>query len=144
MIKIWSGKFVKKVSNEFLSLQLHADGYHTSPTHQRTPLVPRDLGEDFNLDFDDESARPLDPRKAKNAKWVHSRHKGIHLRGNFGNHSLTLIRIHTHCTELTEMPNIKSIINHHLKLPINSRSVFPHLDSHFPSLSCHKISLRFV
>ena len=50
------------------SRQLQADGYHTSPTHQRTPLVPRDLGEDFNLDYDEESSRPLDPRKPKNAK----------------------------------------------------------------------------
>lgn len=47
-----------------------------SPTHQRTPLVPRDLGEDFSLDLDgDENgviasgrSRPLDPRKPKNAK----------------------------------------------------------------------------
>lgn len=35
-------------------MQLQADGYHTSPAHQRTPLVPRDLGEDFNLDFDED------------------------------------------------------------------------------------------
>lgn len=53
-------------------MQLNADGYgsHTSPTHHtvRTPLVPRDLGEDFSLDFDDEP--PLDPRKPKNAKYV--------------------------------------------------------------------------
>ncbi|CAD7091346.1 unnamed protein product [Hermetia illucens] len=49
--------------------QLHADGYHTSPTHQRTPLVPRDLGEDFNLDFDDD--QPLDYRKPKNANDPH-------------------------------------------------------------------------
>lgn len=52
--------------------QLNADGYgsHTSPTHHtvRTPLVPRDLGEDFSLDFDDDP--PLDPRKPKNAKYV--------------------------------------------------------------------------
>ncbi|KAL5276843.1 OTOP3 family protein [Megaselia abdita] len=46
--------------------QLHADGYHTSPAHQRTPLVPRDLGEDFNLDFDDDFN--LDFRRPKNAK----------------------------------------------------------------------------
>lgn len=47
-----------------------------SPTHQRTPLVPRDLGEDFSLDLDGDengviasgSSRPLDPRKPKNAK----------------------------------------------------------------------------
>lgn len=53
-------------------MQLNADGYgsHTSPTHHtvRTPLVPRDLGEDFSLDFEDEPA--LDPRKPKNAKYV--------------------------------------------------------------------------
>ncbi|CRK93108.1 CLUMA_CG006518, isoform C [Clunio marinus] len=49
-------------------IKLNADGYHTSPTHQRTPLVPRDLGEDFNLDCDDEISRPLDSRKPKNAK----------------------------------------------------------------------------
>lgn len=48
------------------SNQLHADGYHTSPAHQRTPLVPRDLGEDFNLDFDDDF--PIDARHPKNAK----------------------------------------------------------------------------
>ncbi|XP_055713276.1 proton channel OtopLc isoform X4 [Phlebotomus papatasi] len=46
--------------------QLNPDGYgsHTSPTHQRTPLVPRDLGEDFSLDYAEE---PLDPRRPKNA-----------------------------------------------------------------------------
>ncbi|XP_054727328.1 proton channel OtopLc isoform X5 [Anastrepha obliqua] len=48
------------------SHQLHADGYHTSPAHQRTPLVPRDLGEDFNLDFDEDF--PIDARRPKNAK----------------------------------------------------------------------------
>ncbi|XP_055844390.1 proton channel OtopLc isoform X9 [Episyrphus balteatus] len=49
------------------SNQLHADGYHTSPAHQRTPLVPRDLGEDFNLDFDDDF--PIDAKRGpKNAK----------------------------------------------------------------------------
>lgn len=52
---------------KFMHQQLQADGYHTSPTHQRTPLVPRDLGEDFNLDYDEESTR-ADPRKPKNAK----------------------------------------------------------------------------
>ncbi|XP_037918939.1 proton channel OtopLc isoform X3 [Hermetia illucens] len=52
-----------------ISIKLHADGYHTSPTHQRTPLVPRDLGEDFNLDFDDD--QPLDYRKPKNANDPH-------------------------------------------------------------------------
>lgn len=46
-------------------MQLNQDGYHTSPTHQRTPLVPRDLGEDFNLDHEEEE---IDPRKPKNAK----------------------------------------------------------------------------
>lgn len=55
-----------------IGMQLNADGYglHTSPTHHtvRTPLVPRDLGEDFSIDFDDEPA--LDPRKPKNAKYV--------------------------------------------------------------------------
>ncbi|XP_023031037.1 proton channel OtopLc isoform X5 [Drosophila willistoni] len=48
------------------SNQLHGDGYHTSPAHQRTPLVPHDLGEDFNLDFDDDF--PIDARRPKNAK----------------------------------------------------------------------------
>lgn len=58
--------------------QFNSDGYHVSPTHQRTPLVPRDLGEDFSLDLDGDegggvcvasgSGRPLDPRKPKNAK----------------------------------------------------------------------------
>ncbi|XP_067640767.1 proton channel OtopLc isoform X3 [Eurosta solidaginis] len=52
------------------SNQLHADGYHTSPAHQRTPLVPRDLGEDFNLDFDDDF--PIDVRRPKNAKVCYS------------------------------------------------------------------------
>ncbi|XP_065362939.1 proton channel OtopLc isoform X2 [Calliphora vicina] len=47
-------------------VKLHADGYHTSPAHQRTPLVPRDLGEDFNLDFDDDF--PIDAKRPKNAK----------------------------------------------------------------------------
>ncbi|XP_059224353.1 proton channel OtopLc isoform X16 [Stomoxys calcitrans] len=46
--------------------QLNGDGYHTSPAHQRTPLVPRDLGEDFNLDFDDDF--PIEVRRPKNAK----------------------------------------------------------------------------
>jgi len=46
--------------------QLQGDGYHTSPAHQRTPLVPHDLGEDFNLDFDDDF--PIDARRPKNAK----------------------------------------------------------------------------
>ncbi|XP_011290957.1 proton channel OtopLc isoform X4 [Musca domestica] len=50
--------------------QLHGDGYHTSPAHQRTPLVPRDLGEDFNLDFDDDF--PIEVRRPKNAKVVYS------------------------------------------------------------------------
>ncbi|KAH8283258.1 hypothetical protein KR044_006678 [Drosophila immigrans] len=48
------------------SHQLQGDGYHTSPAHQRTPLVPHDLGEDFNLDFDDDF--PIDARRPKNAK----------------------------------------------------------------------------
>ncbi|XP_070074964.1 proton channel OtopLc isoform X6 [Drosophila takahashii] len=48
------------------SNQLQGDGYHTSPAHQRTPLVPHDLGEDFNLDFDDDF--PIDARRPKNAK----------------------------------------------------------------------------
>ncbi|XP_023031032.1 proton channel OtopLc isoform X1 [Drosophila willistoni] len=47
-------------------VKLHGDGYHTSPAHQRTPLVPHDLGEDFNLDFDDDF--PIDARRPKNAK----------------------------------------------------------------------------
>lgn len=56
--------------------QFNSDGYHVSPTHQRTPLVPRDLGEDFSLDLDGEEggvasgSRAIDPRKPKNAKWV--------------------------------------------------------------------------
>lgn len=60
----------------YVNLQLNADGYgsHTSPTHinLRTPLVPRDLGEDFSIGYDDDvivqSTLPLDPRKPKNAK----------------------------------------------------------------------------
>jgi hypothetical protein len=50
--------------------QLNSDGYgaHTSPTHHRTPLVPRDLGENFNLGIDDDEEIQLDPRKPKNAK----------------------------------------------------------------------------
>lgn len=52
-------------------MQLNADGYgsHISPTHTniRTPLVPRDLGEDFSIGYDDDQ-QPLDPRKPKNAK----------------------------------------------------------------------------
>ncbi|XP_064555619.1 proton channel OtopLc isoform X9 [Drosophila montana] len=48
------------------SNQIQGDGYHTSPAHQRTPLVPHDLGEDFNLDFDDDF--PIDARRPKNAK----------------------------------------------------------------------------
>ncbi|KAH8386758.1 hypothetical protein KR093_002396 [Drosophila rubida] len=48
------------------SHQLQGDGYHTSPAHQRTPLVPHDLGEDFNLDFDEDF--PIDARRPKNAK----------------------------------------------------------------------------
>ncbi|XP_050746557.1 proton channel OtopLc isoform X4 [Drosophila biarmipes] len=51
------------------SNQLQGDGYHTSPAHQRTPLVPHDLGEDFNLDFDDEF--PIDARRPKNANGKH-------------------------------------------------------------------------
>lgn len=52
---------------------MNADGYglHTSPAHTnlRTPLVPRDLGEDFSIGYDDEPpAIPLDPRIPKNAK----------------------------------------------------------------------------
>ncbi|KAL7745237.1 hypothetical protein ACLKA6_008285 [Drosophila palustris] len=46
-------------------VKLQGDGYHTSPAHQRTPLVPHDLGEDFNLDFDDDF--PIDARRPKNA-----------------------------------------------------------------------------
>lgn len=50
-------------------LQLSADSYatHVTPAHQRTPLVPPDLGEDFSL-TNDEAAVYLDPRKPKNAK----------------------------------------------------------------------------
>nr|NP_001259254.1 Otopetrin-like a, isoform D [Drosophila melanogaster]AGB95100.1 Otopetrin-like a, isoform D [Drosophila melanogaster] len=51
------------------SNQLQGDGYHTSPAHQRTPLVPHDLGEDFNLDFDDDF--PIDARRPKNANDIH-------------------------------------------------------------------------
>ncbi|XP_064555618.1 proton channel OtopLc isoform X8 [Drosophila montana] len=47
-------------------VKIQGDGYHTSPAHQRTPLVPHDLGEDFNLDFDDDF--PIDARRPKNAK----------------------------------------------------------------------------
>lgn len=65
----------KKI-NKILFKQFNSDGYHVSPTHQRTPLVPRDLGEDFSLDLDGDdgggagcsNSRPLDPRKPKNAK----------------------------------------------------------------------------
>lgn len=48
--------------------QLSSDAYppHISPAHQRTPLVPPDLGEDFSL-INDEVVY-LDPRKPKNAK----------------------------------------------------------------------------
>lgn len=67
-IDIYNNYFQEIILMKFMLQQLQADGYHTSPTHQRTPLVPRDLGEDFNLDYDDESTRPLDPRKPKNAK----------------------------------------------------------------------------
>lgn len=51
-------------------MQLNSDGYgsHTSPAHQRTPLVPRDLGEDYNIDLHDDPTTPFDPRKPKNAK----------------------------------------------------------------------------
>ncbi|XP_017963526.1 proton channel OtopLc isoform X2 [Drosophila navojoa] len=50
-------------------VKLQGDGYHTSPAHQRTPLVPHDLGEDFNLDFDDDF--PIDARRPKNANGNH-------------------------------------------------------------------------
>ncbi|XP_051860462.1 proton channel OtopLc isoform X8 [Drosophila albomicans] len=50
-------------------VKLQGDGYHTSPAHQRTPLVPHDLGEDFNLDFDDDF--PIDVRRPKNANGNH-------------------------------------------------------------------------
>ncbi|KMZ08320.1 proton channel OtopLc isoform X7 [Drosophila simulans] len=50
-------------------VKLQGDGYHTSPAHQRTPLVPHDLGEDFNLDFDDDF--PIDARRPKNANDKH-------------------------------------------------------------------------
>ncbi|XP_017054744.1 proton channel OtopLc isoform X2 [Drosophila ficusphila] len=50
-------------------VKLQGDGYHTSPAHQRTPLVPHDLGEDFNLDFDDDF--PIDARRPKNANGKH-------------------------------------------------------------------------
>jgi len=58
----------KLIANVFCDplQQLQGDGYHTSPAHQRTPLVPHDLGEDFNLDFDDDF--PIDARRPKNAK----------------------------------------------------------------------------
>lgn len=47
---------------------MSAESYapHISPAHQRTPLVPPDLGEDFSLTNDE--AIYLDPRKPKNAK----------------------------------------------------------------------------
>ncbi|XP_068139760.1 proton channel OtopLc isoform X2 [Drosophila tropicalis] len=57
-------------------VKLHGDGYHTSPAHQRTPLVPHDLGEDFNLDFDDDF--PIDARRPKNAN-VKSHPHAVHL-----------------------------------------------------------------
>nr|NP_001259255.1 Otopetrin-like a, isoform E [Drosophila melanogaster]AGB95101.1 Otopetrin-like a, isoform E [Drosophila melanogaster] len=68
------------------SNQLQGDGYHTSPAHQRTPLVPHDLGEDFNLDFDDDF--PIDARRPKNAKHpgdysvneLDARHIALHFR----------------------------------------------------------------
>lgn len=50
---------------------MNNDGYHTSPAHMnlRTPLVPRDLGEDFSIGYDEEQpAIPLDPKIPKNAK----------------------------------------------------------------------------
>ncbi|XP_044572767.1 uncharacterized protein LOC6503969 isoform X1 [Drosophila ananassae] len=50
-------------------VKLQGDTYHTSPAHQRTPLVPHDLGEDFNLDFDDDF--PIDVRRPKNANGKH-------------------------------------------------------------------------
>lgn len=57
------------------TFQLNADGYglHTSPAHTnlRTPLVPRDLGEDFSIGYDDDqpgNSIQLDPRIPKNAK----------------------------------------------------------------------------
>lgn len=51
-------------------LQLSSDGFgsYISPTHhnqQSTPLVPRDLGEDFTLELIDDER---DPRLPKNAK----------------------------------------------------------------------------
>lgn len=53
-----------------LVLQLSSDGFgsYISPTHhnqQSTPLVPRDLGEDFTLELIDDER---DPRLPKNAK----------------------------------------------------------------------------
>ncbi|KAG5683104.1 hypothetical protein PVAND_012406 [Polypedilum vanderplanki] len=73
--------FIESVTDVF-----NSDGYHISPTHQRTPLVPRDLGEDFSLDCEDEAAgcvagsssRQLDPRKPKNAKGIRSSGKGYY------------------------------------------------------------------
>lgn len=50
------------------SIQLSSDGFgsYISPTHQQTtPLVPRDLGEDFTLELIDDER---DPRLPKNAK----------------------------------------------------------------------------
>lgn len=99
----------ERLFNCFIFQQLHADGYHTSPTHLRTPLVPRDLGEDFNLDYDEESSRPLDPKKPKNAKWVNIDVFYCANNNKSQNHSLTLIYTRTPCTNVTRK---NFIINH--------------------------------
>ncbi|XP_075156778.1 proton channel otopetrin-like a isoform X3 [Haematobia irritans] len=75
--------------------QLNGDGYHTSPAHQRTPLVPRDLGEDFNLDFDDDF--PIEVRRPKNAKVVYS------LKPNSNNRSYLPANITVHGTYHTNI-----------------------------------------
>ncbi|XP_013102583.2 proton channel OtopLc isoform X10 [Stomoxys calcitrans] len=76
-------------------VKLNGDGYHTSPAHQRTPLVPRDLGEDFNLDFDDDF--PIEVRRPKNAKVVYS------LKPNSNNRSYLPANITVHGTYHTNI-----------------------------------------
>ncbi|KAH8394479.1 hypothetical protein KR222_011375 [Zaprionus bogoriensis] len=75
------------------SHQLQGDGYHTSPAHQRTPLVPHDLGEDFNLDFDDDF--PIDARRPKNAKVCYT------FKPNPNKHSFMPAKITVHGTYQT-------------------------------------------
>ncbi|KRF82221.1 proton channel OtopLc isoform X4 [Drosophila virilis] len=74
-------------------VKLQGDGYHTSPAHQRTPLVPHDLGEDFNLDFDDDF--PIDARRPKNAKVCYT------FKPNPNKHSFMPAKITVHGTYQT-------------------------------------------